>query len=190
MYHTFGTSRGMRFGKRACLGLMMTMAMAGLGGSCKAKRRVRVETVEEEAGPMASFIRMSEPKTAVQLVRGFYGLEQGAWRWTKGEFSVTVRPPAAAAQNGARLEAKITVPEAIIVKLGQTTLHCVVNGHVVEPEKIEKAGDLIYKRDIPASVLGGEAVTFDFRLDKFLAAGQVEERELGLIVTTVGLLKK
>ncbi len=180
----------MRFGKCVCLGLTAVIAMAVVGGSCKAKRRVRVETVEEEAGPLAGFIRLSEPKTAAQLVRGFYSLEQGAWRWTKREFSVTLRPPAGAAQNGARLEAKITVPEGVIAKLGHTNLFCTVNGHVVEPEKFDKAGEFIYKRDIPASALSGEAVTLDFQLDKFLAAGQVEERELGLIVTTLGLLKK
>jgi hypothetical protein len=169
---------------------MIVLAITGAAPGCKAKRRVRVETVEEESGPLVSFIRMSEPKNAVQLARGFYGLEQGAWRWTKGEFSVTLRPPAEAEQNGARLEMKITAPEAIMAKIGRTTLQCTVNGHVVEPETIEKPGEFIYKREIPASVLGGEAVTFDFKLDKFIAAGELEERELGLIVSTVGLLKK
>jgi hypothetical protein len=180
----------MRFGIRALFGLTMIAAISIAGGSCKAKRRVRVETVEEDAGPLASFVRTGEPKTAVQLVRGFYALESGAWRWTKSEFSVTLRPPAGAEQNGARLEIKLTVPEAVIAKIPETNLLCTVNGHAVEPEKINKAGDLLVKRDIPASALTGDAVTFDFRVDKFLAAGQVEERELGLIVLSVGLLKK
>jgi len=180
----------MRLRTRACLGLTIAIAIAGSAPGCKAKRRVRVETVEEEGGPLVSFLRMSEPKNAVQLARGFYGLEQGAWRWTKGEFSVTLRPPADAAQNGARLEMKLTAPEAIMAKIGHTNLACTVNGQALEPESIDKPGEFIYKRDIPASVLGGEAVTFDFKLDKFIAAGEMEERELGLIVTTVGLLKK
>jgi hypothetical protein len=38
--------------------------------------------------------------------------------------------------------------------------------------------------------LNAPGVTFDFALDKFLAAGQVEQRELGIIVTTIGLLEK
>ena len=180
----------MRFGIRTWFGLMMIAAVSTAGSGCKAKRRVRVETVEEESGPLASFVRMSEPKTSVQLVKGFYALEQGAWRWSKSEFSVTLRPPAGAAQNGARLEMKLTMPEAVIAKIHETNLLCTINGHTPEPEKINKAGDLIYKRDIPASALTGEAVTLDFKLDKFLAAGQVEERELGLIVLSVGLFKK
>ncbi len=180
----------MRFGIRAWFGLLTIAAVCIAGGSCKAKRRVRVETVEEDAGPLASFVRLSEPKTAVQLVRGFYALEHGAWRWTKSEFSVTLRPPSGAAQNGARLEMKLSVPDAVIAKVPQSNLLCTVNGLALEPEKIAKPGDLLYKRDIPASALTGDAVTFDFRLDKFLAAGQVEERELGTIVLSVGLLKK
>jgi hypothetical protein len=180
----------MQFGKRVILGLTLTIAVLTGAAGCKAKRRIRVETVEEESGPIASYVRMSEPKTAVQLVRGFYGLEQGAWRWTKSQFSVTLRPPAEAAQKGAQLEMKMTVPDAVISKLTETSLHCTVNGHVVEPEKITKAGELLYHRDIPGSALNTESVTFDFHLDKFLAAGQVEERELGIIVTTVGLIKK
>ena len=180
----------MQFGIRAWTSLAMAAALLTAGAGCKARRRVRVETVEEEAGPMASFVKMSEPKTAVQLVRGFYSLENGAWRWTKSAFSVTVRPPAGAAQNGARLEVKATMPDAVISKVHETSLHCTVNGQALEPEKIDKAGDFLYKRDIAASALAGDAVTLDFHLDKFLAAGQVEERELGMIVLSVGLFKK
>jgi hypothetical protein len=180
----------MRFGKRAGIGLMIAIALTMASAGCKAKRRERVATVEEDSGPLASVVRMSEPRTALQLVSGFYSLEYGAWRWTKGEFSVTLYPPAGAAQKGAVLEMKFTVPEVFIVKLGQSTLHCRVNGHVTEPEIISKAGEVTYRRTIPAAALGGEAVTFDFRLDKFFAAGQVEERELGLIVSSVGLLKQ
>lgn len=172
------------------ISLAAVLVLVTASESCKARRRTRVDTVEEEAGPLASFIKMSEPRTAVQLVRGFYGLEQGAWRWTKSEFSVTLRPPAGAAQNGARLEMKFTAPEAVMAKIHDTTLLCTVNGQALEPEKITKAGDVLYKRDIPASALAGDSVTLDFKLDKFLAAGQVEERELGLVVTSVGLFKK
>jgi hypothetical protein len=168
----------------------MAIGLAAAGASCKAKRRVRVETVEEEAGPLASFVKFSEPKTAVQLVRGFYSLEQGAWRWTKSEFSITLRPPAGSAQNGARLELKASMPEVVLAKIQDTTLRCTVNGQALEPETINKSGEFIYKREVPAAALTADSVTFDFKLDKFLAAGQVEERELGIIVLSAGLFKK
>jgi hypothetical protein len=175
---------------RVGLHLAMALTLAMAAGSCKAKRRVRVDTVEEESGPLASVVRMSEPKTAVQLVRGFYALESGAWRWTKSQFSVTLRPPAGAAQNGAKLEMKMTTPEAVLAKIQTMTLFCTVNGQALDPEKIGKAGDLTYRREVSATALTGDAATFDFHFDKFLAAGQVEERELAAIVLSVGLYKK
>jgi hypothetical protein len=48
----------------------------------------------------------------------------------------------------------------------------------------------MYRREVPASALQGEAVTVDFSCDKFLAAGQVESRELALIVHLIGLEAK
>ena len=162
-----------------------------LGEGCKAKRRTRVETVEEEGGPLASVVKMSEPRTAVQLVRGFYGLEQGAWRWTKSEFSITLRPPTGSAQSGARLELNLTVPEAVLAKVGgSTSLACTVSGQALEPETYSKPGDFTYTRDVSPSVLTADAASFDCKVSKFLAAGQVEERELALIVLGAGLVKK
>lgn len=177
-------------GRRSISLLVLVALAAASTAGCKAKRRVRVETVEEEAGPLANVVRMNDPKTAVQLVRGFYSLEQGAWRWTKGQFSVTLHPPAGSAQNGARLEMKLTVPDAVIERVKATTLAATVNGHVLEPEKFTKGGEFVYKREVPASVLGGDAATFDFQFDKFLAAGQIEERELAAIVSSVALFRK
>lgn len=169
---------------------LVVLAVLAAESGCKARRRVRAETVEEESGPLASMVRMNDPKTAVQLVRGFYSVEQGAWRWTKGQFTVTLHPPAGSAQSGARLEMKITIPEAVMDKVKETTLSATVSGQVLEPEKISKSGELLYQRDVPASVLGGDAATFDFQFDKFLAAGQIEERELAAIVSSVGLVRK
>lgn len=180
----------MSFRARACLSLILAFSFTFATAGCKAKRRVRVETVEEEAGPLVSFVKMSEPKTAVQLVRGFYSLEAGAWRWTKGQFSLTLRTPAGAAQNGARLELKGVLPDAVISRVHETTLECVINGQAIEPLKLTKEGEFLLTRDVPASALSADSVTLDFRLDKFLAAGQVEERELGIIVLSVGLFKK
>ncbi|MBM3796300.1 MAG: hypothetical protein FJW31_20065 [Acidobacteria bacterium] len=181
----------MRVCKLWIVALVAIELLTGTLAGCKAKRRTRVETVEEEAGPLASVVKMSDPRTAVQLVRGFYGLEQGAWRWTKSEFSVTLRPPNGSAQAGARLEIHLTVPEAVLAKVGgSTALSCTVGGQALEPKTYSKAGDFAYARDVSPSVLTADAASFDCKVSKFLAAGQVEERELALIVLEAGLVKK
>lgn len=126
----------------------------------------------------------------MQLVRGFYALEGGAWRWTMGRFTVTLRPPTGSAAKGARLEVKLAVPETVLNKVGPVSLSATVGGLAIEPQTFSTAGDHTYTRDVPASALTGEAATFDFALDKYLAAGVVEQRELGIIVSSVGLTAK
>jgi hypothetical protein len=157
---------------------------------CKRSRKPRVEVVEEDGSSLTSTIEMADTRTAVQLVKGFHELEGNSWRWTLGRFAVTLKVPEGAAQSGAQLELRLTVPGVTIEKLGATTLSASVNGLAIEPEKYVKPGEVVYLRAIPASALTGEAVTVDFALDKFFAAGQVEQRELGVIVTAVGLTAK
>ena len=52
------------------------------------------------------------------------------------------------------------------------------------------AGDHTYSKDVPASALNTDAVTVDFALDKFLPPGTVDQRELGIVVTSIGFESK
>jgi hypothetical protein len=79
-----------------CSVLFVMLAFAPLG--CKRK------PAGQEAPHMASTIHMGDPQTAAQLVSGFYGIEQNAWRWTGRRFSVALRPPVGAA--GGRIRAR------------------------------------------------------------------------------------
>jgi hypothetical protein len=157
---------------------------------CRKSRRQKVEVVEEDKAELASVVQMANQQYAVQLVRGFHDLEQGSWRWTMGQFSITLRVPAGAAERGARLELKLNVPEPVIAKVGATRLSATISGSAVEPETYSKPGEYTYSRDVPAAALRSEAATVDFSLDKFIAAGVVEQRELGVIVVSAGLLAK
>lgn len=165
-----------------------TLAMSST--ACKRSRKQRVETVEDDKTELSSVVSMANTAQAVQLVKGFYDLEQGGWRWTMGKFSVTLKTPAGAGEKGATLELKTSVPEPVLAKIQATTLSASIGGTSLEPAKLDKPGEFVYTREVPASVLKSEAVTVDFELDKFLAAGVVEQRELGIIVTSAGLLAK
>ncbi len=165
-------------------------AALALSLACRRKSRLSVETVEEGDPQLVSVIHAADPRAATQLVRGFYDVEQNSWRWTMGKFSVALRPPAGASKNGAVLQLKFSVPDPVIGKLKSVTLTPSINGVAVDPETYSKAGEYVFTRDIPPASLAGDAVTVDFALDKFLAAGMVEQRELGVVVTTIGLLPK
>jgi hypothetical protein len=143
--------------------------------------------VEEGASQLASAVHVADPRTAIQLLRGFHDVENNAWRWTGPKFAVALRPPKEVPAEGVKLYLEYAVPELFLQKVPQTTLTVMVNGKALEPEVINKAGNKRMERVVPGAMLVGDVVTVDFALDKFLAAGEVDQRELGLIVSEVGL---
>lgn len=158
---------------------------------CKHRdRKIRVQQTEEDGVAMASVISLGDPRAAPQLLKGFYGIEEKAWRWTMGQFSVALRPPRNAALNGAVLHFKFVLPEAVLSKVKTVSLSASVNGTALSPETYTQSGEFDYSRDVDAKLLTGDAVNVDFTLDKFLPAGTVETRELGVIATSVGFEAK
>ena len=138
---------------------------------------------------------MDDPRAGAQLVHGFYLLEEDKWRWTASRFGVILRPPPSAAQGvpaqyGARLELMLTIPDVVVRELGSLTLSATAAQSPLAPEKYTKAGDYVYARDVPASALGGDSISIEFATDKAIPAGKIEQRELALVVTSVGLVPK
>jgi hypothetical protein len=139
---------------------------------------------------LLSVLPMDDPQADTQLVRGFYSLEGGPWRWTARKFSVILRPPPGAAQDGARLELKLNLPDAVFQQLGAMTLSATAGGSSLAPEKYMEPGNHVYARDVPASALARDSISIEFAADKAIPAGTLEKRELALIVTSVGLVSK
>jgi len=133
--------------------------------ACKRHKRVMVRTVEE-APAMASVVATADPNVASQLVSGFYGVEQNAWRWTAGRFSVILRPPRTASNKGATLELKFAIPDVAIKKMRGVSLSAYVNGTALAPETYTQAGQFTYTRDIPANLLPAKCRAWIFRSTK------------------------
>jgi hypothetical protein len=167
----------------AALVLLMFVALAPSG--CRRKKKGRTR----EDG-LASVISVADPADSAQIVRGFSNVEADAWRWSTSKFSVVLRPPPGAAQNGAKLELNFTLHEAVVGKLGPVTLSAAVNGTPVAPETFSQAGDFVYSHDVPASALGSDVVTVEFSTDKALPPTEKDKRELALIVKSIGLVAK
>ncbi len=166
------------------------LLLACLSG-CQPPASVPVETIEEEDDHiLASVVETAGENAWMQLVKGFHGVEQNAWRWTMSRFAVTLAPPEGAAEKGATLELKFAVPGPVIEKLGAITLTPSLAGTALDPETYAKSGSYTLERDLPAELLAGDAVTVEFALDKFLPPGEVDQRELGVIVSSVGLVAK
>jgi hypothetical protein len=139
------------------------------------------------ATELRSVVPMDDPSVDGQLVTGFHSAEGNSWRWTQGRFSVILRPPPGAALEGAKLELNLNIPDVVIQQLGAVTLSATAAGIRLTPEKYAAAGNYVYSRDIPASGLAGDSVSVEFATDKAIPAGKIDQRELALIVTSVGL---
>jgi hypothetical protein len=166
--------------------LMVTLACAP---GCR-RRHVTAETDEGQGTALATMVHVADPRTAPQLLSGFYGVESNAWRWTAGRFAVVLRPPRTAAQNGAILQLRLTVPAPVIEKLKVISLSASVGGVALAPESYTQAGPYTYSRDVPASALGGDSARVDFSVDKTMPPTPSDRRELGVVVTTVGFQAK
>jgi hypothetical protein len=154
--------------------------------ACHSKeQRLHVDTDE---GPprLASVIPMSAEKLGVQLVDGFYAPEGKSWRWTAGHFSVQLGTPPGANTNGAVLKLAVSIPQPLIDRVKTTTLTAEINGTRLSPETFTQPGTFTFVRDVPAKLLDDDSVRVNFTLDRFLPAGAIDARELGLVVTSVG----
>jgi hypothetical protein len=174
---------------RGRIGIAMALALALLSAACR-RQPARVDTIEGDDMPPLSDVAASDARGAVQLLNGFYDVEQSAWRWTMGKFAVILQPPPGAARKGARLVLELSIPEPVIARRHSITLTAAVEGLPLAPQTYTQAGQYAYSRDVPSAVLAAGPVKIDFVLDKFLAAGEIETRELGLIVRRVALEPK
>ncbi len=168
------------------LGLALLLGALLIGSSgCKKKRQREPVRLTEQVS-LATMLQAGDPGAAVQFSKGFYAVENNAWRWAAHAFSVTLHPPKAAAANGARLVLKFAIPDAVFQKVGAMKLTARVNGLDLAPEEYKAAGEQTYSRDVPGNALAGEAVMVDFTVDKFLPPSPGDPRELSVIVNAVG----
>ncbi len=164
--------------------------LAVSGAACKKRERIRVGQTEEGAAGLASIVHVADPRTARQLLGGFHEIEQNSWRWTERAFRVALKPPPRAAERGAVLTLHFSIAEPLIQKLQAISLTAKAGTMVLPPETYTQAGQFVFTREVDPSLLGGDSLTVEFSLDKFAAAGEFDGRELGFIVTSVGLEPK
>lgn len=165
----------------------LVAALTLVAPGCKQAPKVRVQQTEEEGPRMASTVRVSDAKLESQLVTGFYGIEGNAWRWTAKKFSVVLHAPMGAAQKGATLDVALTVPGVVIEKLKTISLVATVDGRPLPPETYTEPGQFTFKRDLPPGAIASDSVRVDFQLDKSIPPTGADQRELGIIVSSIGL---
>lgn len=177
---------------KICLIVLTAAALIAFPAGCNRNQSKADATIEEApAQPMEqTMVQANDEKAATQLIKGFHAIEQGRFRWTMGQFSVTLRPPLHASERGAKLILNLGVPEPVIQKLKSIKLSASVDGVALPEETYSKPGGYVYSRDVPAQALSKRVVTVSFALDKCLAPSDADRRELGVVVTAVGFEAK
>jgi len=161
--------------------------LALLAVDCQRPAAVLIRQTDKSGARLSSTVYTGDPNAAPQLVNGFFEIEEYSWRWTAQRFSVVLRPPGGATGESATLTAALAVSDAEIAKLGSVTLIAAIGLTSLSPETYTKPGSYTYTREVPASLLTKEEVRVDFRVDKAMKPGGQDIRELGVIVTSIGL---
>ena len=145
--------------------------------------------IEEESDVVVlSTVNVADPRAEDQLLEGFHGVEQRAWRWVAKQFSVALQPPAVDGEQLVSLDLKFTVPDVVIDTVGAITLNAKVNGHDLGSETYTEPGQhFLFTREIPAGVLTGQTARADFEVDEAMGPGEQDTRELAVIVSSIAL---
>ena len=168
--------------------LALLLAVVWISPACKHRKVAERQTVEESGPPtLSSTVHMGDPRAATQLVAGFHDIEAHAWRWSMRQFSVYLRPPLGSRTKGAVLVLSFTVPPVVIETEKSISLSASVNGNKLPPETWSKPGNYVYQRDLPPELMTGDGVRVDFELDKAMPPNEKDGRELGVVVSKVGL---
>jgi hypothetical protein len=171
-----------------CSTILAAAVLIACPAGCGRNRSNVNDTIEEAPGQRLekSMVKANEPAASKQLIKGFHEVEQGSFRWTMGQFSVTLRPPFDADERGAKLILNFGIPEPVIQKLTSMKLSASVDGLALPGETYTRHGAYVYSRDVPAQALVKRVVTVSFTLDKCLPPSDADRRELGVVVTAVG----
>lgn len=179
-----------RLAGNVVLPILAAVFLSAMAACRQRPEKVSVETTEEQPETLLSAVHVADPRSSAQLLKGFHDVEQNAWRWTMRKFSVVLGLPAGSSDRGATLELRFSIPETLIDRLKSITLTANVEGTPLPAETYTKPGEFTYTQDVPAKALRGEAAVIDFELDKALPPSAADQRELGVVVSAVGLEAK
>lgn len=167
---------------------LIALVVCALTVACQRPDPIRLQPTFEEPAVLVSMIRISDPSSSSQLVRGFYPLESN-WRWAASRFTVALGVPKAARQNGADLVLAFFLPDASVRKLKQITIAAKVEDFALPPETYSTVGDHEYRRSVPAAALTHDPAGADFTVDKFVTSVE-DPRQLSVVVNRVGIEPK
>ncbi len=157
----------------ACLGLSLLTA------ACKPSAPVKV-------APAAtlSYVETGDLRARPQLLSGWYGIENGSWRWMARQAEATLVVP-----NKPELAFELRLffpPEHMQKAGGPITVAVLFDGQPFAEETYPSPGGYTLKKTVPPGLFQASSVKLTIRLDRAVPAGAADHRELGAVVNGFG----
>jgi tRNA (mo5U34)-methyltransferase len=143
--------------------------------------KLRSDPVSLKSDERAFYLLRSHYGLAhLNLIAGWHATEQRGWRWTAREFSIGLPEDA---ESYDRLTMEVFIPAVLIERLGHLTLRATFEGRELRPALFDKPGTHSFVRRLRKSSEGERIVHFS--LDRALRPGDLDSRELGIIVASI-----
>ena len=126
------------------------------------------------------FLQVGDLRCRPQLLSGWYGIEDGAWRWMAPQASVSLPAPGAATTFEMSL---YFPPEHMKRAGGPVTVAVTLNGQSLGEQTYSDPGGYEFTKPLPPG-LGDSTVSI--RLNRWIPASGSDHRELGAVVQSLG----
>jgi hypothetical protein len=136
--------------------------------------------------PALSDLDLGDIRSKAQLGSGWYGIEDGGWRWMSKQAEAVLRVPAEAAPV---FEMQLFFPPGFMQRAGgPVTVSVMLDGRLLTAETYRQPGGFRLARPVPRDRLTAPAVRVTVQLDRAVPPGASDQRELGAVVSRLGFV--
>ena len=137
------------------------------------------------AAPLYSYAQTNDLRIAPQLTTGWYGVEDGGWRWMAKESASTLKNPGVLP---AQFEVRLTLPKPLMAAAGgPITFTVMLDGKVLGEEVYKHDGAFVFEKTVPPGALTPGPVAVTFSVSKAKPPDpKGDVRELGAIIEGFG----
>jgi hypothetical protein len=137
--------------------------------------------------PLSSF-SVGDLRARPQLLSGWYGVEEGSWRWMAREAEVALAPPA---DGPLVFEMQLYLPPGHMARAGgSVTVSILAGGQLLGAHPYTEPGSYSLVEPLPRELVSHPLTKLTIRLNRAVPPGKGDRRELGLVVQRLGLAAK
>src|SRR5436190_9768516 len=116
------------------------------------------------AAPQYAYAQTNDLRVAGQLSKGWYQVEDGAWRWMAKEAEATLKNPQT---FPSQFEVRLSLPKGTMAAVGgPVTLSVLLNGKPLGEETYAKDGAYHFEKTVQPGMLGPEPITVTMKVNK------------------------